>query len=209
VNDLGIRFDPLGAEIGDEIILAGTARLLTQFDFEYFGTSGGLDTPGSFAGAVTARVRFYLNNGPLASGVPSPGSVFYDSGTFAVPGRTSRSTFVFTQPEFITGSGPGFIPLLIPLPDHFTWSVQFTTVNPADHVGVDLYSPPVVGQNFPDYWLNTAGTWSLQQGPGGQPPYNFAARFQAADVPETTGIGICVMSFLALLAYGRWTRRVA
>ena len=26
---------------------------------------------------------------------------------------------------------------------------------------MDLYSPPVVGQDYPDYWLNTNGNWML------------------------------------------------
>lgn len=200
VNDLRIRFNPGRSEVGDEIILAGTQRQLQQFDFEYWGTNtaGGA----SFAGTVQARVKFYRNDGPLFNGFATPGTVFYDSGLFTIS-ATPRSTLIFTPPVDFPAGG-----LFIPV-DRMTWSVQFTNTSLLDEAGVDLYSPPVVGQNFPDYWERDliSGAWALKQSTGATPPINFAARFNATTaVPETTGIGICFMSFLSLLAFGRLTR---
>src|ERR1017187_769762 len=67
VNDLHTRFNPGTLQVGDEILLAGTARQLTYFSFEYYGLANGLDT-GSFAGTVQAEVRFYVNNGAPFNG---------------------------------------------------------------------------------------------------------------------------------------------
>src|SRR5664279_1140872 len=93
VNDLVTRFAPGTNEVGDEIILAGTERYLTNFQFEFWGTNTA--DPTAFAGPVQARVRFYENNGTNFNGYPSPGSEFYDSGWFSIA-PTPRSTEVFT-----------------------------------------------------------------------------------------------------------------
>src|ERR1041385_848055 len=85
-NDSQYRFGPPGAagsttQFGDEIILAGTARTLTAFSFEYWALNGGTVSPGlSPTAAVT--VRFYINNGPLFNTYATPGTKFYDSGPF-------------------------------------------------------------------------------------------------------------------------------
>src|SRR5690348_9147906 len=56
-TDYSGQFNHTTNEYGDEIILAGTARLVTQFQFEYYGGF----TP---QGDESARVRFYSNTGP-------------------------------------------------------------------------------------------------------------------------------------------------
>jgi hypothetical protein len=156
-NDLRTRFDPGTSEVGDEIILGGPERYLTSFSFEFWGTNG-IDS-GSFAGIVEARVRFYQNNGPLFHGYPSPGTNFYDSDWFQIF-ATPRSTENFSM-----GSDFPWTGLFLPVTSNMTWSVQFTGMRGSDTVGVDLYSPPVVGQgqDYPDYWLNIGGgLWELR-----------------------------------------------
>ena len=49
----------------------------------------------------------------------------------------------------------------MPVTSNMTWSVQFRGMNTGDTVGVDLYTPPVWGQDYPDYWLNAGGSWQL------------------------------------------------
>src|SRR5438445_8216070 len=61
INDLASRFNPGLLEVGDEVVLAGTGRNVTQFDFEYWGTNSASGV--SFAGAVEVRTRFYVKNG--------------------------------------------------------------------------------------------------------------------------------------------------
>src|SRR3974390_1639080 len=81
-NDLLTRFNPGDFEVGDEIQLAGAARYLTNFAFEFWGENP--NSSDSFTGDVQARVRFYQNNGPEFHGYATPGSTFYDSGWLAI-----------------------------------------------------------------------------------------------------------------------------
>ena len=153
-NDLATRFDPSTSEVGDEIILGGPERYLTSFSFEFWGTNS-TGSP-SFAGSVQARVRFYQNNGPLFNGYRTPGTNFYDSNWFPIA-PTPRST-----ENFIMGSDFPWTGLFLPVTSNMTWSVQFRGMDATDTVGVDLYTPPVVGKDYPDYWLNAGGgLWEL------------------------------------------------
>src|ERR1051326_3728128 len=93
-HDLLVRFEPGTLEVGDEILLGGSERYLTNFSFEFWGTNSADPSNTSFAGPVEARVRFYQNNGPSFNGYPSPGTNFYDSGWFSIP-PTPRSTANF------------------------------------------------------------------------------------------------------------------
>ena len=161
VHDETNRFDPGTTEVGDEIILQGPERYLTNFSFEFWGTNSIISSSNStsFNGSVSARVRFYQNNGPLFNGYRSPGTKFYDSGFFPIA-PTPRST-----ENFIVGSDFPWTGLFLPVTSNMTWSVQFTGMRGSDTVGVDLYSPPVVGQgqDYPDYWLNIGGgLWELR-----------------------------------------------
>ena len=84
VNDSNLRFGPAipfgTTEFGDEIILAGTQqqRLLTHFSFEFWALNNGTTSPVGFSPSASARIRFYLNNGPLFGGTTyaTPGTVF-------------------------------------------------------------------------------------------------------------------------------------
>ena len=168
VNDLNARFDPGTLEVGDEILLAGTERYLTNFAFEFWGENSA--NPYAFAGEVSARVKFYLNDGPPFNGYPTPGNVFYDSDWFAVPAPTPRSTFVFVAGSDFPSEG-----LFLPS-TRMTWSVQFQGMGATDTVGVDLYSPVVVGVDFADYWERHDG-WLLRTN---LVPMDFAARMEAS-----------------------------
>lgn len=171
-NDLHARFEPGTLEVGDEILLAGTERYLTHFAFEFWGENSA--NPSAFAGAVSARVKFYLNDGPLSNGYPTPHTVFYDSDWFPVPGPTPRSTFVFVAGSDFPSEG-----LFLPS-TRMTWSVQFQGMGDSDTVGVDLFSPPAVGLDFADYWELHEG-WLLRTNLF---PMNFAARMEASATPQ-------------------------
>jgi hypothetical protein len=179
-NDLALRFDLGGLEAGDEIILDRDAVQLSRFSFEFWGEGAG---GGPFAGNVQVRVRFYRNDGPLSDlGYPAPGTVLYDSGGFPIS-ATPRATLVYQGEDF---TGQALVPLTHPLPQSFTWSVQFTGLGPGDAAGVDLYSPPTVGLNYTDYWendywLNGTNGWVLKINPIGS--IDFAARFETLSAP--------------------------
>ena len=173
-HDLVTRFAPGTNEVGDEILLGSPERYLTNFSFEFWGTNSA--NPEAFAGEVEARVRFYENNGDPFNGYPSPGDQFYDSDWFSIA-PTPRSTENFTL-----GSDFSWTGLFLPVTSNMTWSVQFKGMGATDSVGVDIYSPPVVGQDYPDYWMNTNGTWMLLTNNSGI-HIDFAAKMEASAQP--------------------------
>ena len=196
-NDLAIRFNPGASQVGNEVVLAGTERYLTQFSFEYWGLSS---NPNSFAGQITAEVRFYLNNGPLFNGYATPGTTpFYDS-TFAVPAPTARGTFVFSGADF-GPSGALFLPTTSSV--DLTWTVQFSGMGLGDSVGLDLYGPPTVGTTFGDYWQNNGGGWLLLTNSLVPPNSAFGADMIAVATPEPSMLALSVLGGLGLLVAAR------
>jgi hypothetical protein len=195
VNDLLTRFDPGTLEVGDEIILAGTNRELLSFSFEFWGTN----TTGAttYSGKPQARVRFYLNDGPLTNGYATPHTVFYDSSWISIvpPDKSTspRATLILSGTDFTTEAA---MPLVNPMPvvSNFTWSVEFTSLGLTDMVGLDIYSPPVVGQDYADYWEHTIMGWTLKTN---SVPMDFAARLDA--VPEPSAAFLAVLGGLGIL----------
>ena len=196
VNDLVTRFSPGPLEIGDEVILAGTERFLTKFSFEYYGTNTASGGNPPFGGTVMAQVRFYLNDGTPYNTYPTPGTMFYNSGLFAVTSPTDRNIFVFDAGLDFPANG-----LFIPA-DSFTWSVQFSGMGPNDELGVDIYDPPAVGGNHTDYWEYNGG-WRLLTNAVNM---NFAAKMEGV-VPEPSGIVVAVLGGAILLVAGCKLRR--
>jgi len=174
-HDLVTRFAPGTNEVGDEILLGNPERYLTNFSFEFWGTNTA--DPNKFSGKVEARVRFYQNNGPLFNGYASPGTNFYDSGWFSITNTTPRNTEIFTAGVDFDWTG-----LYLPVISNMTWSVQFRGMNVTDSVGVDIYTPPVVGKDYPDYWENSGGQWILNTNNSGV-HIDFAAKMEASAQP--------------------------
>lgn len=172
VNDLSVNFNPGTNEVGDEIVLAGTDRYVTNFIFQYYATN--------LVGNEEVRVRFYKNDGPPSSSGPlTPGTVFYDSGFFniGVFGATPRATLIFDRSTLQEYNGNDIL-----APDSFTWSVQFRNMGGGGSFGETLYNPPTVGQNYNDYWDNTGTAWQLKTNLS--TGISFAARIEATAVPE-------------------------
>jgi hypothetical protein len=182
-------------EFGDEISLAGTARMVNMFLFEYNGDF----TP---QGDEQARVRFYVNDGP---GIyAKPRTLLFDSGTF--PLFTNFNTKIVMVPNVV-------------VPDSFTWSVQFygMTQRPGDRAGVLWKDPPTVGAqldaqtvgSYDDFWQNFNGLWSLYQIPdqAGVPHVvaNLACRVYA--VPEPSILALGLLGGLAWLGRRCWRDR--
>ncbi len=176
-NDLAYRFNPFEVEVGDEIVLAGTARHLKEFVFEYWGLNS---NQVQFAGNVKARVRFYANDGDPYNGYATPGTVLYDSGLFGVD-TTTRSTL--TIDNFVTDAT---VPLVSPVPDSFTWTVQFSGLDDGDAAGVDLFSPATLGLDYTDYWEHDPAGWTLKTNP--VVSVDFAAQVIAAQEDVTVTV---------------------
>ncbi len=176
-SDINTRFNPGTFEVGDQIVLAGTARYLTNFSFEYWGTNSSAAGNPAFSGDVQARIRFYKNDGPVFNGYATPGTCFWASDWFAIS-PTERNILVFTPGADFPADG-------VYLPStEMTWSVQFRGMEETDVAGIDFYSPAVTGADYPDYWQrpNQKSSWTLMTN---TVPTDFAAKMQATTLPES------------------------
>lgn len=165
-KDYNNLFFPSKLEYGDEIKLGGTARTLTEFQFEYLGDF----VPEQEA---TVIVRIYANDGVN----PSP------TGDFATPGTLlfqSESQRIFPGYNVLA-----FKNLSVAITNSITWTVKFEGLTGAynNRAGLTHYDAPTVGSSYDDFWMNTSSGWQLFSFEG-NPPANFSARVIAA--PETT-----------------------
>lgn len=150
---------PSQSEYGDEIWLDGTARIVTDFFFDYFGDF----VP---QGDEEARIRFYANDGPAYSAdirSPIPGTLLYDSGYFPV--STGYVEHAISN-------------LSVKVPDVFTWTVHFRGFSGLgnDRAGLMIAETPKIGQSFRDFWLFLRGrSWELFSFPNFNPIANFGA----------------------------------
>ncbi len=185
VNDLVTRFDAGTNEVGNEIILGGEGRYLEGFSYEFWSTN--LTGSPLFEGTnVAVRLRFYANDGPNFNDYPTPGTLLYDSGEFGLgAGTTPRATVIYDEFDLWLYA---LYPLMDALPSNITWTVQFSGLGTNDQAGVDLYSPPVIGQSYGDFWLRTNGGWQLRMIPG--VAMDIAARATAS----TNRVAITVLS---------------
>ena len=185
-NNLSASFQFGGMEVGDEIQLAGTARCVTNFSFQYFLYAAETDPQ------IMARVRIYLNDGPLPDfeTYATPGSVLFESGWFVTTPAFYGNLELSAGSELPAGG------LYLPSSD-ITWSVQFQGLGSGDSAGVYLYSPPVVGADLPYSWANAGTGWFRSTSV--QRPFNFEAIMQASDVPETSSVALIMVGSSLLI----------
>ena len=168
---------------GDEIVLAGTDRVATEFSFAYFSTY-------DLAGGLS--LSFY-NNGP-------------GTDAFGHPAPTAPAFFTWTGD--ITKSDTGIdvsIPFALdpsnPLPDSFTYVVQFageSANNPAGLLLAD--SAASVGFSYDDFWIDDA--WELNVIPGHIA--NFEASLSA--VPEASPGAVAAIGLATLGVFAGYRR---
>jgi hypothetical protein len=157
---------PDSIEYGDEIQLGGSANILNQFQFEYFGEFG-------FNLSPSVKVRLYANDGKGAS----------EAGEFAQPG-----TLLFESVPMPIHPGYNILTLRelsIPVTNNFTWTVQWEGLTGAfsNRAGIMFYNPPSVGKSYNDFWGKFPDGW-FPMNFGGNPVANFAARVWASPDPS-------------------------
>ena len=193
-NDLNRTYGPNNVQFGNQITLAGTDRVITDFQFEYF-------LSGNANGNETLQLQLLNNDGPLTTvtlanstqtQVHAPGSVFYTSPVTSQPLSTG---FAHTDVYAIS----------VPAPDTFTWVVKATGIDPGEVFGLRVNNPPTTGSAFSDFWQNNNGTWNayLFSDPSG--PATFAARVTA--VPEPTTFACALLAGLSWIAFLGYKRR--
>ena len=151
-------------EYGDEVILAGTARAVTEIQIEYYANF-------PVNGDELGRVRFYANTGPtwgtnLDYHLPAEPPRFEK--TFALD--QGYQTAVISVPNVV-------------VPDSFTWTVQFLGISQngtTDRAGLLFYGSATVGASYDDFWQRspTAG-WGPVQVMEAPFKNNFGARILA------------------------------
>jgi hypothetical protein len=194
-------------EYGDEISLAGTARIVTSFVFEYFGNI----TPGNSPTAA-AVIRFYENNGSLFDGkYPRPGSLLWESDPLPL-----LKNLVPTDGNFNLATIP--VPN-ITVTDTLTWTVQFSGLTGGNSAVLTISDPVSVGKSLPaggggfvlgsynDYWEKAdpfnADSWALKS--AGGTDFNFYAKITA--IPEPQTYALLLVGAAALCFVRRQSRR--
>ena len=171
---------PPSLEFGDQVTLAGTDRILSQLTFYAFLTAPALTTQ-------SATLRFYAN-----SGTNPPVTPFYTTAAVPLTGTGFRSYTI----------GLTTVP---PVPDTFTWTIQFSNLGAGETAGLLLYGPPAVGSSFNDFWQKDgAGVWSLNQINNGNTLADFAISFSA--VPEPGILALGSLGALLLAGLGRFRK---
>ena len=177
-NYTGRHADVRG-EYGDELILTGTARTVTEFIFSYFG---------DFVPSAdeSAKVRFYMNDVLIDNPGPddylAPGTLLFESGWFPIK--------VGLWEKSLTGMN-------VVVPNNFTYTVEFrgVSMNAGDVAGLLFYDPINRGRSFDDFWAREGNApFELLDTPGLKD--NFGAMVVA--VPEPSTIAFIGSGLLAL-----------
>lgn len=189
-----------GQEVGQEIWL-GTLNpgSLTNFSIEYYSPYN------HFTGTVQMDVRLYANDSAtLFNGYSTPGTLFFDSGTFTLANPwtisgTNSATVNFNLSDLLAGNTLNYNPNF-GLPTNFTFTVTISGMRGADTVGLPIFTdPPGTGANFGDYWWDPSGSWELLTNSIGS--VAFGAQFQGT-VPEPSvlylgGLGAATLLIIA------------
>ncbi|MGV3774722.1 MAG: PEP-CTERM sorting domain-containing protein [Verrucomicrobiales bacterium] len=167
------RFGTEVTEYGDELNLAGSSRVVTDFVFRYFGDF-------TQTGDEFARIRFYKNDVPLSQNQIAPGTLLWTSTLFGLnPGNNTR---VLSVPN-------------IEVPGNFTFTIQFQGMSQqaGDRAGLLMYDPPTVGTSFNDFWRKREdGEWRLVRY---DVRNNFAARVLAVPEPAVLSLAAAGLAF--------------
>ncbi len=166
-------------EFGDEVSLYGTARVLNEFVFHYFGDMG--------RNAIAmATLRFYANDRPFQDPITgkqlmAPGSLLWQSERF--PLARGRVEARIPVPS-------------IEVPDTFTFTIEVPGLAGVGGNRFGLYttsSRAAVGTSYNDFWTKEPGGWTisnLRNNPGA-PRADFAVRIsadQSIELPTDRGI---------------------
>lgn len=174
-NQTSFIQNTLTYETGDEIILAGSSRLATNFTFQFW--SSGISS------STTVEIRFYLNDGTGGA----PGTMIWDSGA---------DNLLAIDSGFSTTNGATLsYDMSVLVPNDFTWTVQFENLG-GGTAGVPIFTPPTVGGNYSDYWENNGTGWLLKT--NASTDMSFAATLQAA-VPEPSTFALAIVGGIGFL----------
>lgn len=176
----GLAVDPAD-EIGEAVTLGGVDRVLTSFEFSY---GGSFDQDGD----ETVTLRLYANDGPGGE----PGSLLFATGPQPIAPAQTASVYIFDG-------------LSAPMPDTFTWTLDFGGTSTGSDRPVLFFAqgPPAIGSSDPAFfyyccWFET-DFFSVN---------NFYARIQALPEPAfQLPAGLLLLSALTRRATGARLKR--
>lgn len=165
-------------EFGDDLTLAGTARLVNHFMFQYFG-----DIADNVVAMAT--LRFYANDTDIPGKISkAPGSLLWQSDPFLIE-KGDRIIDVGV-PDIQVG-------------DTFTFSIEVPTLSGVKGSQFLLHTSTKaadVGKSFNDFWVKADTVWSLQRLENGAQRADFAVRVSAIPEPSSVALGaLGIVSF--------------
>lgn len=189
----------IGQEITMQNDMLVQSNHLVSFTFAYYSTNT------SWSGPVSGDIQFYYNNGPLTNGYASPGGIFYDSGfwNLALPQSYSTNalavTFGLSDIYSSLSLGGALIPMgaNLGLPSDFTVVFTVTGLASGDSLALPIYTPPTVGTNYTDYWVQNGSSWSVVT--NNASPVSFGMTFETTPEPSVLGLGALGMVLMAQL----------
>ncbi len=170
-------------EVGDEVVLAGTERYVTDFTVALY--HAGTAQTSTF----DLTLRFYAND---AGQNLDPGTLLYDSGAINLTQASGATAYSLALPNVL-------------VLDDFTWTVQITSrTGSADKMGLLLYDPPTVGSSSNWFYQKNynASTWAAYWFGETGPVSNFYSKIEAQAVPEPASM-LALGAGLAALAARR------
>ena len=141
-------------EFGDQITLAGSERSVTAFS-----VGMAMIDDGNLSDD-TARIRFYVNDGPVIDSQQSPGTILYDSGPIDISAQVGGPPFDLEV----------FPNVVVPA-NTFTWTVEFGGITPVPPPNPQqgflvICQFPTVGSSGDFHWTHAAPPiWTTQDAP--------------------------------------------
>jgi hypothetical protein len=178
-----------GMTMGNQIHLASGANV-TSFSYEIYSPDA------TFTGSVQMEAFLYANDGAAFNGYLSPSTSLYDSGLFSL----------LTPVQSVGGDVETLnftLSTSVPVGSDFTLAIEVTGLAGGDTVGMELFNPATVGENYGDYWLDNGGSWQLLTN---SVPPDFGAQVIGTATPEPSTVCLGVVG-AALLTGFTWLRR--
>ena len=179
------------SQIGNEIVMGNSSPLnaLTSFSFEIYSPDA------AFQGAnVQMQVFLYANDGPPFNTYPTPSTVLYNSGLFSLSTPQHSVGLNAETLNFDLSATP------VTVPHDFTFAVEVTGLVGNDYLGMELFDPATVGQNYGDYWLNSGSGWQLDT-LGTRT--DIGAQFVGSAIPDAAPTAMLLGAALASLGFLR------
>ena len=188
-----------GETVGTQLTLKEADVSLTGFTMYYF-------TGATLSSNVGLDIQFLANNGPLANGYVTPGTVLYDNGlNNGIPASpTAFQGFSLTNTDLTADANvnlaPGFL-----FPTNFTVAISFTNLQSGDAVYLPVANNETnqIAISYGAYWDQpNGGSWSLLTNSVADNPL-----IQVYGVPEPSVFCLGAIGSALLLGFNRLKRK--